>query len=107
MDSLMRYISRIHRCAGTYRGSKLGDEGINNCQHIYIFHDTNLSAKIPVFHRTSLPDKFVSTKAMLPASSVHWRGMALSPASRIRLTAGFCGYIPPKRQPVFTQGFER
>ncbi|MGI5897394.1 MAG: MarR family winged helix-turn-helix transcriptional regulator [Oscillospiraceae bacterium] len=38
MDSLMRYISRIHRCAGTYRGSKLGDEGINNCQHIYIFH---------------------------------------------------------------------
>lgn len=38
MDSLMRYISRIYRSAATYRGSKLGDEGLNSGQHTYIFH---------------------------------------------------------------------
>lgn len=36
MDSLMKYISRIHRCSGRYRGEKI--EGLNGRQHTYIFH---------------------------------------------------------------------
>ncbi len=36
MDSLMKYISRIHRCSGRFRHDKI--EGLNGQQHIYIFH---------------------------------------------------------------------
>ena len=36
MDSLMKYISRIHRCSGRFRGDKI--EGLNGRQHTYIFH---------------------------------------------------------------------
>ena len=36
MDSLMKYISRIHRCSRRFRHDKI--EGLNGQQHIYIFH---------------------------------------------------------------------
>lgn len=36
MDSLMKYVSRIHRCAGRYRADKI--DGLNGFQHTYIFH---------------------------------------------------------------------
>ena len=38
MESFMRWIGRIYRCAGIYRGGRLSAEGVNSCQHIYIFH---------------------------------------------------------------------
>lgn len=38
MESFMRWIGRIYRCAGIYRGEKLAAEGVSSCQHIYIFH---------------------------------------------------------------------
>ncbi|MFQ9799185.1 MAG: hypothetical protein ACLR23_09930 [Clostridia bacterium] len=37
MESLMKYISRTHRPAGQYRGTGVPCDGINSCQHIYIF----------------------------------------------------------------------
>ena len=37
MESLMKYISRTHRLAGQYRGTGVPCDGINSCQHIYIF----------------------------------------------------------------------
>ena len=37
MESLMKYISRTHRLAGQYRGTGVQCDGINSCQHIYIF----------------------------------------------------------------------
>ena len=37
MESLMKYISRTHRLAGQYRGTGILCDGINSCQHIYIF----------------------------------------------------------------------
>ncbi len=36
MDPLMRYISRISRCAILYRSEKLVDDGLNGCQNLYI-----------------------------------------------------------------------
>lgn len=38
MDSLMKYINRIHRCAGQYRSMRLTGTDLNSHQHIYIFH---------------------------------------------------------------------
>lgn len=38
MESFMRWIGRIYRCAGIYRGGRLAAEGVSSCQHIYIFH---------------------------------------------------------------------
>jgi MarR family transcriptional regulator for hemolysin len=38
MDSLMKYIGRIHRCANTFRTNQLKDTGLSGGQHIYIFH---------------------------------------------------------------------
>lgn len=37
MDSLMRYINRIHRCGNAYRAGRLEDIDLNGFQHIYIF----------------------------------------------------------------------
>ena len=37
MESLMKYNSRTHRLAGQYRGTGVPCDGINSCQHIYIF----------------------------------------------------------------------
>ncbi len=36
MDSLMKFISRIHRCSARFRNDKI--EGLNGRQHTYIFH---------------------------------------------------------------------
>ena len=36
MDPLMKYISRIHRCAKRYRGARLCGEGLSAAQHVYI-----------------------------------------------------------------------
>lgn len=38
MDSLMKYINRIHRCAGQYRSARLPKTELRTHQHIYIFH---------------------------------------------------------------------
>lgn len=38
MDSLMKYINRIHRCAGQYRSVRLPKTELRPHQHIYIFH---------------------------------------------------------------------
>lgn len=38
MDSLMKYINRIHRCAGQYRSARLPRTELGAHQHIYIFH---------------------------------------------------------------------
>jgi MarR family transcriptional regulator for hemolysin len=38
MDSLMKYINRIHRCAGQYRSVRLPKNELRPHQHIYIFH---------------------------------------------------------------------
>lgn len=38
MDSLMKYINRIHRCAGQYRSARLPQSELAAHQHIYIFH---------------------------------------------------------------------
>lgn len=38
MDSFMKYINRIHRCAGRYRSARLPDAEIGSHRHIYIFH---------------------------------------------------------------------
>ena len=38
MDSLMKYINRIHRCAGQYRSARLPKTELRAHQHIYIFH---------------------------------------------------------------------
>lgn len=37
MDSMMKYISRIHHCSNMWRGDKLSDRGLNGAQHVYIF----------------------------------------------------------------------
>ena len=36
MDSLMKYINKISRCAMLYRNEKLEHEGLNGYQHTYI-----------------------------------------------------------------------
>ncbi len=36
MDSMMKYISRISRCATTYRGSRLAEDGLGGNQYVYI-----------------------------------------------------------------------
>ncbi len=38
MDSLMKYINRIHRCAGQYRSVRIPKAELAQHQHIYIFH---------------------------------------------------------------------
>lgn len=38
MDSLMKYINRIHRCSGQYRSMRLKKGDLRPHQHIYIFH---------------------------------------------------------------------
>ena len=38
MNSLMKYISRTHRASNVYKSASLLCEGLNSCQHIYIFH---------------------------------------------------------------------
>ena len=38
MYTLMKYISRTHRCAAIYRSDQLKDENLRAGQHIYIFH---------------------------------------------------------------------
>ncbi len=37
MEGLMKYISRIHRCANLWRVDKLSEEGLSGIQHVYIF----------------------------------------------------------------------
>lgn len=38
MDSLMKYINRIYRCAGQYRSVRLGNNELRPHQHFYLFH---------------------------------------------------------------------
>jgi len=38
MNSLMRYINRISRCAALFRSGKLESDGINGYQHTYIIN---------------------------------------------------------------------
>ena len=38
MEGMMKFISRIHRCANLWRVDKLSEEGLTGIQHIYIFH---------------------------------------------------------------------
>ena len=38
MDSIMKYISRIHRCFRQWQSDKMNDQGINGVQQNYLFH---------------------------------------------------------------------
>lgn len=38
MDSVMKYISRIHRCFRQWQSDKMKNQGINGVQQNYLFH---------------------------------------------------------------------
>ncbi len=85
MDSLMKYISRIHRCSGRFRGDKI--EGLNGRQHTYIFH----VCKRPGISQDQLARHICVNKSNITRQLGRWSRRDSSGGNPIRRPAGPAG----------------
>ena len=61
MDSIMKYISRIHRCFRQWQSDKMNDQGINGVQQNYLFH---------IAHQPGISQEQLSDHIMVNKSNV-------------------------------------
>ena len=61
MNSIMKYISRIHRCFRQWQSDKMNDQGINGVQQNYLFH---------IAHQPGISQEQLSDHIMVNKSNV-------------------------------------
>ncbi|MBR5004977.1 MAG: winged helix-turn-helix transcriptional regulator [Erysipelotrichaceae bacterium] len=61
MDSVMKYISRIHRCFRQWQSDKMQGQGINGVQQNYLFH---------ISHQPGISQEQLSDHIMVNKSNV-------------------------------------